>query len=150
MAAYISHYPPQPSSYPKDPRFSDVVDRETGYRTRCLICMPIKNIHGRVLAVALIMNKKTEAKLTESSSSERNQQLDKGTDEKLTEDIFTERDVRVFESYVAFCGIGLHNAQIYQESRMEAYRNQVSDSNLCIMHKLSKRGFQFHTIWIQP
>ncbi|TPP59912.1 Phosphodiesterase [Fasciola gigantica] len=123
----ISGYVAQTGAYANipdvyaDPRFSDMVDRETGYRTRCLICMPIKNIHGKVLAVALIMNKKLGTGLLESSDK---QQPDK-TSTQPKENIFTERDVRIFESYVAFCGIGLHNAQIYQESRMEAYRNQV-------------------------
>ncbi|OON23492.1 GAF domain protein, partial [Opisthorchis viverrini] len=135
--AQTGHYANIPDAY-ADSRFSDSVDRETGYRTKCILCMPIKDIDGEVLAVALLMNKKTPEKGPESSL-QRTSAVSVGEgDQKQTtssasatfevsdtSDCFTERDVRVFKSYVAFCGIGLHNAQIYRRSRMEAHRNQV-------------------------
>ncbi|GAA48405.1 dual 3',5'-cyclic-AMP and -GMP phosphodiesterase 11 [Clonorchis sinensis] len=133
--AQTGDYANIPDAY-ADSRFSDSVDRETGYRTKCILCMPIKDIDGEVLAVALLMNKKPAEKGPESSlqrpsavSVEDQKQTASSASGTLsvsgTSDCFTERDVRVFKSYVAFCGIGLHNAQIYRRSRMEAHRNQV-------------------------
>ncbi|RUS86749.1 hypothetical protein EGW08_005472, partial [Elysia chlorotica] len=36
-----------------------------------------------------------------------------------------EHDEKVFGSYLAFCGIGLKNAQLYERSLLENRRNQV-------------------------
>lgn len=41
-----------------DPRFNREVDRQTGYRTRSLLSLPIKNKEGRVFAVAQLLNRK--------------------------------------------------------------------------------------------
>ena len=32
---------------------------------------------------------------------------------------------QVFQSYLAFCGIGMHNAQMYEQLALENRRNQV-------------------------
>ena len=40
-----------------DPRFDPEVDRETGYRTRSILCMPISNRDKKVFAVAQLLNK---------------------------------------------------------------------------------------------
>ena len=37
---------------------------------------------------------------------------------------------QVFSSYLAFCGIGLRNAQLYQRSQLENKRSQVSLSGI--------------------
>uniref|UniRef100_A0A670IUM3 Phosphodiesterase n=1 Tax=Podarcis muralis TaxID=64176 RepID=A0A670IUM3_PODMU len=39
--------------------------------------------------------------------------------------IFTEQDEKDFAAYLAFCGIVLHNAQLYETSLLENRRNQV-------------------------
>ena len=41
-----------------DPLFNKAVDRETGYRTRSMLCVPIVNSKGRVFAVAQLLNRK--------------------------------------------------------------------------------------------
>jgi putative ABC transport system ATP-binding protein len=41
-----------------DARFNQDVDQRTGYRTRSLISLPIKNRHGKVFAVAQLLNRK--------------------------------------------------------------------------------------------
>ncbi|XP_063049981.1 cGMP-specific 3',5'-cyclic phosphodiesterase [Engraulis encrasicolus] len=38
---------------------------------------------------------------------------------------FTEQDEKDFSAYLAFCGIVLHNAQLYETSQLENRRNQV-------------------------
>ncbi|XP_078532051.1 cGMP-specific 3',5'-cyclic phosphodiesterase isoform X1 [Lissotriton helveticus] len=86
----------------EDPRFNAEVDQITGYRTQSILCMPIKNHRDEVVGVAQAINKR-------SGSS--------GT--------FTEQDEKDFSAYLAFCGIVLHNAQLYETSLLENRRNQV-------------------------
>lgn len=62
--------------------------------------MPIKNKYGEVLGVAQVVNKRDGP-------------------------CFTAKDERVFANYLQFCGIGLGNAHLYQQSRLEVKRTQV-------------------------
>ncbi|MDY6792028.1 MAG: GAF domain-containing protein [Thermodesulfobacteriota bacterium] len=41
-----------------DPRFDRSTDEKTGYRTRCILCVPVKNQAGEVLGVIQAINKK--------------------------------------------------------------------------------------------
>ena len=41
----------------QDPRFDGEWDRETGYRTRSTLCVPMKNQHGRTMGVVQVLNK---------------------------------------------------------------------------------------------
>ncbi|XP_040186160.1 cGMP-specific 3',5'-cyclic phosphodiesterase isoform X3 [Rana temporaria] len=86
----------------KDSRFNAEVDQITGYKTQSILCMPIKNHREEVVGVAQAINKKSG---------------NNGT--------FTEQDEKDFSSYLAFCGIVLHNAQLYETSLLENRRNQV-------------------------
>ncbi|XP_041076096.1 cGMP-specific 3',5'-cyclic phosphodiesterase-like isoform X2 [Polyodon spathula] len=86
----------------EDPRFNAGVDQITGYKTQSILCMPIKNHKEEVVGVAQAINKKCG---------------NNGT--------FTEQDEKDFSAYLAFCGIVLHNAQLYETSRLENRRNQV-------------------------
>jgi putative ABC transport system ATP-binding protein len=47
-----------------DPRFDPSVDRETGYRTRSILCMPIRDREQQVFAVAQLLNKQGGAAFT--------------------------------------------------------------------------------------
>ena len=42
----------------EDDRFNPEVDRQTGFRTRSILCLPIKNREGRVFAVAQLLNRR--------------------------------------------------------------------------------------------
>ncbi|XP_060510267.1 cGMP-specific 3',5'-cyclic phosphodiesterase isoform X4 [Panthera onca] len=86
----------------EDPRFNAEVDQITGYRTQSILCMPIKNHREEVVGVAQAINKRSG---------------NGGT--------FTEKDEKDFAAYLAFCGIVLHNAQLYETSLLENKRNQV-------------------------
>ncbi|KAF4019680.1 hypothetical protein G4228_011559 [Cervus hanglu yarkandensis] len=87
----------------EDPRFNAEVDQITGYKTQSILCMPIKNHREEVVGVAQAINKKSG---------------NGGT--------FTEKDEKDFAAYLAFCGIVLHNAQLYETSLLENKRNQAS------------------------
>jgi adenylate cyclase len=41
----------------QDPRFNPEVDKRTGYRTRTILCTPVRNAHGRIIAVLQVINK---------------------------------------------------------------------------------------------
>ncbi len=85
----------------RDERFNQEVDNMTGYRTRSMLCHPIKDAsNGEVLGVAQVINKANEG-------------------------VFSPNDEAVFEKYLQFCGIGLKNAQLYERSQLEVKRNQV-------------------------
>ncbi|KAK5604674.1 cGMP-specific 3',5'-cyclic phosphodiesterase [Crenichthys baileyi] len=86
----------------EDPRFNAEVDLITGYKTQSILCLPIKNQRGEVVGVAQAINKKC------------------GED-----GAFTEQDEKDFSVYLAFSGIVLHNAQLYETSQLENRRNQV-------------------------
>jgi GAF domain-containing protein len=40
-----------------DPRFNQKIDRDTGYRTRTMLCMPIRDNYSNVVAVVQAINK---------------------------------------------------------------------------------------------
>ncbi|MDJ0849404.1 MAG: ATP-binding cassette domain-containing protein [Myxococcota bacterium] len=40
-----------------DPRFNDAADRQTGYRTRSILCIPLRNREQRCFGVAQILNR---------------------------------------------------------------------------------------------
>jgi putative nucleotidyltransferase with HDIG domain len=42
-----------------DPRFDQEIDRKTGYRTRSILCLPIRNQGGEVLGVIQVINKRS-------------------------------------------------------------------------------------------
>ena len=50
----------------EDPRFNPEVDRETGYQTRSILCIPVTNSRGEVIGAYQAINK-TEIKLSEVS-----------------------------------------------------------------------------------
>ncbi|XP_058124704.1 dual 3',5'-cyclic-AMP and -GMP phosphodiesterase 11-like [Anopheles coustani] len=88
-----------PDAY-QDDRFNREIDVQTGYRTKALLCMPIKDASGDVVGVAQVINKQGDQ-------------------------CFTTADEKIFSSYLQFCGIGLRNAQLYEKSQLEVKRNQV-------------------------
>lgn len=40
-----------------DPRFSPDTDQKTGYRTRSILCMPMRNLRGQTIGVVQVLNK---------------------------------------------------------------------------------------------
>ncbi|XP_046649494.1 dual 3',5'-cyclic-AMP and -GMP phosphodiesterase 11-like isoform X3 [Daphnia pulicaria] len=90
-----------PDAY-KDERFNHKVDAKTGYHTRSMLCLPIKDSNNEVIGVAQVINKQGDNEAT-----------------------FTTHDSQVFAGYLQFCGIGLKNAQLYERSQLEIKRNQV-------------------------
>ena len=68
-----------------------------------MVSMPVCNFDGEVIGVAQIMNKKNQ------DSHE-----------------FSQTDLKVFQRYLTFCGIGIQNAQLFEVSILEYKKNKVS------------------------
>ncbi|XP_042868518.1 dual 3',5'-cyclic-AMP and -GMP phosphodiesterase 11A-like isoform X2 [Penaeus japonicus] len=98
----------------EDPRYNDEVDRITGYRTDSLLCMPVRNYYGEIIAVAQVVNKCPDEGDGNFSC-------------------FTAKDERVFETYLQFVGIAITNAQLMEVSQSEYERNR---SLLEVVHDL--------------
>lgn len=54
-----------PDAY-QDERFNNEIDILTGYRTKALLCMPIKDCSGDVVGVAQVINKVDGHQFTEN------------------------------------------------------------------------------------
>ncbi|KAI5714383.1 hypothetical protein M8J76_016146 [Diaphorina citri] len=66
-------------------------DEESDFTTRCILCMPIFNGQKTVIGVAQLIN-------------------------KVTRQPFTDCDVSIFEAFAIFCGLGIHNTQMYENA----------------------------------
>ncbi|XP_048340427.1 dual 3',5'-cyclic-AMP and -GMP phosphodiesterase 11A [Sphaerodactylus townsendi] len=89
-----------PDAY-QDRRFNDEIDKLTGYKTKSLLCMPIRNHEGEIIGVAQAINK-----------------IPGGGP-------FTDDDEKVMEMYLPFCGIAISNAQLFAASRKEYDRSRA-------------------------
>lgn len=57
----------------QDKRFNSDIDIQTGYRTKALLCMPIKDAAGDVVGVAQVINKLSgDQKFTENDEKVNN------------------------------------------------------------------------------
>ncbi|MBI5547286.1 MAG: GAF domain-containing protein, partial [Deltaproteobacteria bacterium] len=72
-----------------DARFNQEIDRRTGYRTRDILCAPIRDFQGKVIGVAQVLNKKTGR--------------------------FTEADMPLLESISSQAASAFVNAQLHQQ-----------------------------------
>eukprot|EP00730_Choanoeca_flexa_P007704 TRINITY_DN12378_c0_g1_i13.p1 TRINITY_DN12378_c0_g1~~TRINITY_DN12378_c0_g1_i13.p1 ORF type:complete len:833 (+),score=184.71 TRINITY_DN12378_c0_g1_i13:2084-4582(+) len=88
-----------PDAY-ADSRFNSAVDKQTGYRTRNILCMPIHNKNAEIVGVAQLVNK--------------------------TAGCFNQDDQRLSEAFAVFCGLGIQAVQLYEETQKAAYRNKVA------------------------
>ncbi len=81
----------------EDPRFNPQVDKETGYVTKSILCMPVTNTAGKVIGAYQAINKLD----------------DEG------ESAFDERDVRRMALAAMYCGKNLESQLLYQEAHMD-------------------------------
>ena len=74
-----------------DKRFNSSVDKETGYRTKNMLCMPIKNFNQEIIGVFQVLNKFDE--------------------------YFTPDDEDLLVAIASNAGISLENAQLFEKQR---------------------------------
>ncbi len=84
----------------KDPRFNPEVDRRTGYKTRTILCMPLRNDKNEIIGVMQVLNKK--------------------------DGIFTEEDERLLDALGSQTAISLENSRLFEEVRfMKNYDDSI-------------------------
>ena len=93
----------------KDKRFNPQVDIDTGFRTRCILCGPIRTANGDVVAVVQAINK----------------QRVMDTDGEEWDRVFDHDDELLLHGIAAQAGIALTNAQLYD---IEKTAHQLSRS----------------------
>ena len=82
-----------------DPRFDDRHDRMMGYKTRSLLCGPLKNLQGELVGVIQVINKK--------------------------EGRFGERDVVLFKAFAYQTAIAVENLVLYRRLLTEHERMAI-------------------------
>lgn len=86
-----------------DPRFNSAVDRQSGFVTRTVLCMPVVNRDGRVIGVTETINKKRGR--------------------------FDANDIDMFKALNSQISIALENAQLYRTAvNMKNYLTSVQNS----------------------
>jgi adenylate cyclase len=92
-----------------DPRFNQEVDRRTGYRTRGILCAPVRDSGGRVVAVLQLLNRLDGAP-------------------------FDEDDEHLLDAFVGQVAIALRNAQ---QMELIEERRKTSELLLDVMKSFS-------------
>jgi len=77
-----------------DPRFDQTTDRKTGYRTRSILCLPIKNQAGDILGVIQVLNKR--------------------------HGIFTDSDLDLLRALAPQIAIAIENAILFDEQNQQS------------------------------
>lgn len=87
----------------KDKRFNNAVDKKTGYRTKTILCMPIKNFNQEIIGVFQVLNKFDET--------------------------FTIDDEDLLIAIASSAGISLENAQLFEkQNKMIEEQKVIFDS----------------------
>ena len=73
-----------------DARFNSAVDRDTGYRTRSILCAPLRARSGRIIGAVQVLNKVGEVP-------------------------FSADDERTLDAIALHCGIAIENALLYEQ-----------------------------------
>ena len=73
----------------KNPLFNKETDIQTGYTTRTVLCVAMKNREGEIIGVLQVLNKKTG--------------------------LFTEYDEWLFRTYAAYAATAIENARLHEE-----------------------------------
>ncbi len=84
----------------QDPRFNPEVDKRTGYKTKTILCMPLRNDAGEIIGVMQVLNKR--------------------------EGVFTEEDEQLLDALGSQTAIALENSQLFEEIRfMKNYNESI-------------------------
>jgi len=96
-----------------DPRFDKKHDRKTGYTTRTVLCVPIKNNVGQVLGVVQMINKTTQRRLSTVSNPDA---VDPESLKNFTE--FTEDDARKIRNVCSKATAAIEKAQMFAKLQL--------------------------------
>ncbi|XP_063714576.1 cGMP-specific 3',5'-cyclic phosphodiesterase-like isoform X3 [Symsagittifera roscoffensis] len=93
------------------------------YAVNNMLCVPVLNVSQEVIGVAQVINKQRKPQ-NMTTSLDVTKELRTNGCEPPTE-AFNARDARLCRTYLAFCGICLMNAKLYNRSRLESKRSKV-------------------------
>jgi serine phosphatase RsbU (regulator of sigma subunit) len=97
-----------------DPRFNPDFDKQTGYRTRSLLCLPMMNSNGKLVGVIQVLNKKNRG-------------------------VFDERDESLLAALGAHAIVALERAQLteayVEKQRMEEALKLAHDIQMSMLPK---------------
>ncbi len=101
-----------PDAY-ADPRFNQAVDRQTGYRTRSILCMPLNNYEGKRVGVIQVLNKR--------------------------DGVFSTYDESLLSAFGTQAAIAIDNAQLIdhylEKQRIQAALNVAREIQLALLPK---------------
>ncbi len=98
-----------PDAY-ADPRFNQEIDKRTGYRTRNMLCMPMKNKDNKIIGVFQLLNKK--------------------------EGCFDNDDVSFIDAFSAHASVAIENARMAQEMVANERLSAVGKMASVIIHDI--------------
>ncbi|XP_073663053.1 dual 3',5'-cyclic-AMP and -GMP phosphodiesterase 11A [Tursiops truncatus] len=120
-----------PDAY-QDRRFNDEIDKLTGYKTKSLLCMPIRSSDGEIIGVAQAINKIPEGAPFTEDDEKATGDVELQHREKVSTKAPTLRiipqvtiETQVMQMYLPFCGIAISNAQLFAASRKEYERSRA-------------------------
>jgi sigma-B regulation protein RsbU (phosphoserine phosphatase) len=111
-----------------DTRFNPDIDKVTGYRTRSILCMPMKNRGGTIVGVFQLLNKRSGA--------------------------FTADDESVLDALSVHAAIAVENARLYEQERQKiAMEKDLQAAREVQMTLIPKRvpevaGYRFAAVTI--
>ena len=99
----------------QDPRFNPEVDKKTGYQTRSILCIPMRNRRGQVIGVFQVLNKRDGE--------------------------FTSLDEQLLASLSSQAAVAVENAKLYEEvqrtlAQVQALDRMKTDFLNAISHEL--------------
>jgi len=95
----------------EDPRFNKEVDVRTGYRTRSMLTVPLRNHEGEVIGAFQALNKK--------------------------EGVFTTNDEEIAKALAAHAAIAIETAQLIEELRQ--HRDQLLEENTQLWQEVERK-----------
>jgi K+-sensing histidine kinase KdpD len=94
----------------QDERFNSDIDKESGYNTKSILCMPMKNKDGKILGVFQLLNKK--------------------------KDVFTKEDEEYVGAFSVHASIALENASLAQQMVQSERLSAVGRMASTIIHDI--------------
>lgn len=94
-----------------DPRFNTVVDAETGFRTRNILCVPIRSSRGRILGVAQLINKTGCGILKFAHSGQEPRAVTENEHDPLD---FTSDDLQFFQVLASQAGAAVDRSGLFE------------------------------------
>lgn len=98
-----------------DSRFNQAMDRETGYRTRSILCVPIRNHRNDIVGVLQVMNK--------------------------CEAIFDHADEQLLLAFCAQAAVAIENSRLFQQTEKALNHALADQRNLKFMLSVTKNMF---------